>query len=194
MGLNDKIKWNKKYQNTPELLKQRKPSQKLVDIIHMVNGKRALDVACGTGRNSIFLSNKNFEVDAFDISEIAINYLQSNGCKNIHTKCIDLKDYTPKEDNYDLIVMTNYLDRDIIPSLLNALRSDGILFIETYMDHPSNTKPNLNPNFLLNPNELKKFVDIEKYTILDYEEFDNESYELYRMKKQAIVIKNNNLN
>jgi len=193
MGIDDKIKWDKKYQNRPELLEKREPSKKLVGLVAMVKGKKALDIACGSGRNSIFLANKNFDVEAFDISCIAIDSLNSHGYKNINTKCIDLEHYIPKQDSYDLIVMTNYLDRDIIRSLLNSLKKDGILFVETYMDHPSNTKPNSNSDFLLKSNELKEFIDKEKFSIIDYDEFDNESYEIYRMKKQSIIVKNNQI-
>ena len=83
--------------------------------------------------------------------------------------------------------MTNFLDRDMIPRLVNGLTSGGILFIETYMVHISNTKKSSNLNYLLKEGELKTFFD-ENYKILDYSEFDNEPYELYKMRKQSITI------
>ena len=45
MAKKDEIKWNKKYQETPSLLEERRPSEKLIEIIQKVKGKKALDVA-----------------------------------------------------------------------------------------------------------------------------------------------------
>jgi hypothetical protein len=84
--------------------------------------------------------------------------------------------------------MTNFLDRNIILPLANALKKDGILFIETYMEDEENEKPNSNPDFLLKKGELKTFFD-NYYKILEYDEFFNETYELYRMKIQSIIVK-----
>ena len=188
MAIKDKLKWDKKYQETPKLLKERNPSKKLAQVINKTKGKKALDIACGAGKNSIFLAKNDFEVEALDISQVALDNLNDKGYKNIHTKHIDLEGYIPKKNSYDLIIKTNYLDREIIPHLSDALKEDGILFIETYMHHESNTKPNSNSNYLLQGNELKSFFN-DEFEILDYEEFDNETYELYRMKKQTITVR-----
>ncbi len=188
MALQDKIKWDKKYQETPTLLENRNPSNKLTKIVSKTKGNKALEIACGAGRNSIYLAKVGFNVEALDISKIALNTLKKQGYTNIITKCIDLEDYHPTLDSYNLIIMTNYLDRNIIPHLANALTKDGILFIETYMDDKENEKRNSNPDFLLKPDELKTFFD-ENYEILEYDESFNESYELYRMKKQSIIVR-----
>lgn len=188
MADKDKIKWNKKYKETPKLLEDREPGEKLVDILKHVNGKKALDIACGAGKNSIYLAKKGFEVDALDISEVALKNLDDKNIQNITTKVIDLEGFIPEENSYDLIVKTNYLDREIIPHLTKALKKDGILFIETYMNHEENEKPPSNKAFLLDKGELKTFFD-DKVEILDYDEFFNESYELYKMRKQAIAVK-----
>ena len=56
-----------------------------------------------------------FEVDALDISSVALETLDEHGYTNIKTKQTDLEGFTPLENSYDLIVMTNYLDRELIP-------------------------------------------------------------------------------
>lgn len=188
MSLEDQIKWDKKYSENSNLLKDRAPSKKLDSILKLVTGKNALEVACGSGRNSIFLAKNGFNIDAYDISKIALKALKEKGYNTINTKLIDLDQFTPKANQYDLIIQTNFLDRDLIPKLLNSLKKNGLLFIETYMAHPSNNKPNSNPLFLLQKGELKSFV-YEGFELIDYDEFDNESYEQYRMKKQSIIIK-----
>lgn len=186
MSIKDKIKWNKKYIDTPRLLTKREPSHKLTKFVKDGKEKTALDVACGNGRNSIYMAELGFEVDALDISEVALDNLKQNGIKNIKTELVDLEDFTLKK-SYDLIIMTNYLDRNLIKKLASLLNKNGILIIETYMHHENNTKTNSNPAFLLKKDELKSFFD-DKYSILEYDEFDNESYELHRMRKQSIVV------
>jgi len=187
MATKDKIKWDKKYKENPVLLQDRDVSKKLKYIVNDIQDKNALDIACGTGRNSIYLANFGFDVEALDISEVAINSLEEKKIPNITTKLIDLEGFVPEKNSYDLIVMANYLDREIIPHLSLALKQNGVLFIETYMEHEDNTKPNSNPAFLLKKDELKTYFN-DEYKILEYEEFDNESYELYRMKKQYITV------
>ena len=133
MALQDKIKWDKKYQETVSLLEDREPSEKLIKIIKQVKGKKALDVASGTGRNSLYLAKNGFDVEALDISQVALDVLNKKGYKNISCKFVDLDEYKI-ENSYDLIVMTNFLNREIIPKLINALKDDAVLFIETYME------------------------------------------------------------
>ena len=188
MALKDKIKWDKKYKETPKLLEDRNPGEKLILAINKTKGKKALDIACGAGKNSIYLAKNDFFVDALDISEIALNSLKSKNLENITTFLIDLDEYTPLENNYDFIVKTNFLDKNLIPKLSNSLKKDGILYIETYMEHERNEKPNSNPAFYLKKDELKTFFD-NNFEILDYDEFDNEAIELYKMRKQSIIVK-----
>ncbi len=188
MAQKDKEKWNKKYQETESLTKDRDPCRKLVPAIKEAKIGKALDVACGTGRNSIYLASHGFDVDAVDISEVAIEILDEKKIQNISSKIVDLDIYTPKEDHYDLIVMSNFLDRDLIPSLKIALKVDGILVIETYMNHETNMKKSSNPDFLLKENELKTFFD-KGFELIEYAEFSNDQYELYKMMKQSIIVR-----
>lgn len=188
MAEKDKIKWDKKYKDSPTLLEDREPSQKLVEVLEKVKGKKALEIACGAGRNSIYLAQNGFKVEALDISDVAIKSLKEKNIENITAIQIDLEDFKPSKNSYDLIVQTNYLDRDIIPNLANALKKDGVLLIETYMEHEENEKPPSNPLFLLKKDELKTLFD-KNFEVLDYDEFFNEKYELFRMRKQSIAVK-----
>jgi SAM-dependent methyltransferase len=184
MAIKDKIKWDKKYQQNPVLLQDRDISTKLENIINKVQVGKALDIACGVGRHSKYLAKLGFDVDAFDISQVAIEKLNE---KNISAQLIDLEGYIPTQNYYDFIIMANYLDRELIPHLATALKKGGVLFIETYMDHKDNNKPQSNPDFLLQKDELKTYFD-DKYKVLEYDEFDNEAYEIYKMKKQFIAV------
>lgn len=188
MAQQDKIKWDKKYQDVSSLLEDRKPSDKLINILEEIKGKKVLDVACGTGRNSIYLAMNGFDVDALDISQVALETLKNKGYKNIFCKVVDLDEYEIPKNSYDLVVMTNFLDRSLISKLSNSLKLKGVLFIETYMEDQINEKTPSNPDFLLKKDELKTFFD-DKFELLAYEEFINEDYEIYKMKKQFIAIR-----
>ena len=188
MAQKDKIKWDKKYTEISFLLEDKMPSEKLIQIEKKVKGKKALDIASGAGRNSIYLAKKGFEVEALDISKVALDVLNNKGFENINCKLVDLDEYEVPKNSYDLIVMTNFLDRKLIPKLSNALKKDGILFIETYMEDEINEKPPSNSNFLLKKEELKSFFD-ESFEVLDYDEFLNDDSELFKMKKQCIAVR-----
>lgn len=187
MAQKDKEKWDKKYNETPKLMEDRTPSPKVLEAIKYTKGNKALEIACGTGRNTIYLAQNGFEIDAFDISDVAIKHLKKQNIKSINAMQKDLESFSPNKNLYDLIVQTNYLDRDIFPSLKDSLKKDGIIIIETYMNHKENEKPPSNPLFLLQENELKEiFSDFE---ILKYDEYFNEKHELYKMRKQSIIAK-----
>ena len=187
MSQKDKLKWDKKYQETTSLLKDREPSENLKKIVEKIKGRKALDVASGAGRNSIYLAINGFDVEALDISQVALDVLNNKGFKNISCKFVDLDEYEISKNSYDLIVMTNFLDRNLIPKLSAALKINGVLFIETYMEDELNEKPSSNPNFLLKKDELKTFFD-DNSELLAYDEFLN-SDKLYKMKKQFIAIR-----
>ena len=74
MSQADKEKWDKKYKNNPI---QDNPIKLITDFAKLATGTKALDVACGMGRHSKYLASQGFEVDALDISSVAIESLQN---------------------------------------------------------------------------------------------------------------------
>ena len=189
MSRKDKEKWDKKYTEMAGLLDKRPPSELVGGFYSEAPGTRALDLACGGGRHALFLAEKGFDVDAVDISTVALDALRSHtGLERINIIEADLDSFVPEIGAYDLIVKTNYLDRDLIERAKKALKPGGIMIVETYMIDEGNEKPDSNPAFLLQKDELPGFFK-EGYTVLSYKEFWNEPHEKYRMKKQAIAVK-----
>ncbi len=188
MADKDREKWNNKYHSKPDLLSPRPASRFVIKYYDDCGGKQALDLACGSGRNALFLCEEGFFVDAVDISSIALASISRKKCDNINLIETDLDDYTPKKKYYDFIIMTNFLDRDLIERSKIGLKVGGIFIIETYMVDEKNEKKDSNSDFLLKAKELQTLFK-DEFEILSYDEFWNETYEKYRMKKQAIVAK-----
>jgi len=191
MSLADKQKWNEKFTKKSELLKPREASAHVQKYVTLARGRKALDLACGAGRHALYLESVGFEVDALDISEVAIDALKeivdTNFLTSLHVRVFDLDEFKPDKADYDVIIMSNYLDRELIYRASRTLQVEGIFIIETYMDDSANEKKDSNKNSLLQPRELMNFFD-DRFEVLHYAEFDNESYEIYRMKKQVIVV------
>lgn len=164
MSLQDKEKWDAKYLKKTQLLKPREASKNLQECLFHCKGTKALDLACGSGRNTIFLAECGFDVDALDIADVALNALNTQANENnllskINTHLVDLDTYEIKKDIYDIIIMTNFLDRAVIESAKTSLKKDGILFIETYMINDENEKDESNQKNLLKSQELKNLLN-----------------------------------
>lgn len=189
MSQKDRLKWERKYAEQAELLKPRDPSALLVDFYKEAAGKSALELACGTGRNALFLARNGFMVDAVDISKRALDILKKRAeGLNLNIIEADLDEFDIEDGRFDLVVITNYLDRDLIKRAAKALKPNGVFITETYMEHRQNEKPDSNPDYLLRPGELKELFG-EGFDILEYKEFWNGPDELYKMRKQGIVAK-----
>ncbi len=176
----DKMRWNKKYKNLPmpthvsKILKNH--------FSDAVRG-RALDIASGQGRNARFLYEQGFSVDAVDISDTALSYLDD--IENINTICADLDSYELKS-NYDLIVNVNYLDRRLTPKIKAALNSGGIVIYETFVEAQGDDfhMPS-NEAYLLHVNELLEMF--REFEIICYEEKIDENLRGEKVKIASLV-------
>lgn len=164
--MDDKTRWNAKHQNVPM---PQSPSEIVIKHVKPSDGKRALDIACGRGRNTHYLAELGYEVDAVDISDYALS--QINPTNKIHSTESDLTNYTITPNHYDLIININYLERKLFSSILAGLAGDGILIFETFITaHEAGYHNPSNPEFLLRSNELP--TEFSALKILFYEERD----------------------
>lgn len=165
--MDDKTRWNAKHQNVPM---PNNPSDIVIKHVKPSHGKRALDIACGTGRNTHYLAQMGYEVDAVDISDYALSQISRTNM--IHTIESDLTNYIIRPNSYDLMININYLERKLFSSMLEGLSDEGILIFETFITaHEAGYHNPSNPDFLLKSNELPlMFKELE---ILFYEERDD---------------------
>ena len=126
----DEIKWNRRYSAG----KYPTEPHDAVVAFHTFSKKGiALDIAAGNGRNSCFLAENGFQVDAVDISSVGLKSINQKK-PAVNTIQADLDDYKILEDRYDLIVNINFLDRRLFPRIKSGLRDSGLLIFQTFMD------------------------------------------------------------
>ncbi len=170
----DRIKWNTRYESENSFLGER-PSPFLAREIEriktLVPGTVALDIACGEGRNSLFLAQHGFSVTGLDISDRGLekgkNRAQALGL-DVEFRRVDLDDYII-QGSFDLIINFNFLLRELIPSELAALKPGGVLLFDTIMASEQLLQ-NHKPSFLLQPGELTRLFEAFQGEILFSEE------------------------
>ena len=136
------------------------PSPVLVEAASNRPPGRALDLACGTGRNTIWLAQHGWNVTAIDGSPKAIEILRERAAGlHIATQIADLEDsgFTIAPASYDLIAICYYLQRDLFEPAKQALVPGGILVAIALLAEPG--KDN---SFRVEPGELRQtFADWE---------------------------------
>ena len=121
---------------------------------------RALDLACGHGRNAVYLAREGFSVEAWDRDIAALEGLRSTadalGLSAITTRVVDLEQ-TPEipPASFDLVTVFYYLQRNLAAQIVRALKPGGILVYETFLidNHERFNHPRRR-EFCLDRNEL----------------------------------------
>jgi len=170
----DRIKWNARYESADSFLGER-PSPFLTREIERIKtlapGSKALDIACGEGRNSVFLARHGFSVTGLDISdkglEKGVKRAQEVGV-NVEFRRVDLDDYNIQE-KFDLILNFNFLLRELIPNEVAALNPGGVLLFDTIMASEQLLLEH-KPSYLLQPGELSRLFGGFQGEILFLEE------------------------
>ena len=113
-----------------------------------------LDLACGSGRHSRLLAEKNHPVLAVDRNSLALAGLA--GVKGIETRLLELEgeDWSLAGETFAGIVVTNYLWRPRFADLLALLAPGGVLIYETFAAGNETVGRPARPDFLLRPGEL----------------------------------------
>lgn len=117
----------------------------------------ALDLACGLGGNALYLAECGLRTTAWDLSPVAIDKLRHRAAERglaIDTAVRDVIAEPPPPTGFDVIVVSWFLDRSLTPALIDALRSGGLLFYQTFTVAKVEAIGPDNPDFLLGEGEL----------------------------------------
>jgi hypothetical protein len=79
----------------------------------------------------------------------------------------DLEEVEFEQGTYDVVLCTYYLDRSLIPKMKAAVRSGGVVVMETYTLDYQRYRPEFRKDYLLNTNELLHLF--RDFTILRYQ-------------------------
>ena len=125
--------WNERYRTATG---DRQAARVLKENLHLLPGNgRALDLACGTGGNAILLAQQGLKVTAWDIADVAVAALQDMARKrqlSIQAEVHDVVTSPPAPETFDVIVVSYFLERDIIPAVIQALKPGGLVYYQTF--------------------------------------------------------------
>ncbi len=169
----DKDRWNKKYDSESYLFGKH-PIKFLYDHTHLLPKGRVLDIAMGEGRNGVYLATQGFDVVGVDISEEGLKkaeHLARTNNVTIETRVVDLETIQLEKNAYGVIICSYYMQRDLFPQMKAALKSGGMLLVETYNNDYLKYNSHFKPEWALNENELLNLF--QDFKILRYQSVDD---------------------
>ncbi len=148
--------WDARYRETSG---KTEPSEILTAYSHILPTRgRALDLACGNGRNSLWLASRGLEVVAVDLSAEAIRLgreLATGKGVVVQWIQLDAADFRFQPGEFDLLLCTHFRNPVLYSGMQRALRPGGWLVYETYtlaqLRYDFGPR---SPDHLLNPGEM----------------------------------------
>jgi tellurite methyltransferase len=167
MAIDEKSSWNKKYGEGSH--GSLEPDPFLVsaydEFLFGTTPGLALDVAGGVGRHAIWLAQRGWRTRLIDISDVGIGLAEKNASRAlgpvakeflITSEVADLDSVQDfGREQYDLVLVFFFLQRELFPALVEAIKPGGLLIYKTYTTEQKNFAGGpSHPMFLLKTNEL----------------------------------------
>ncbi len=154
--------WDERYRSE-EAVPERGPAAFLVEHRDLLpSSGRALDVAMGTGRNTLYLASLGYGVTGIDISGVAEERCREEAERRglrIEAVQADLESYDLPKAAYDIVTDFYFLQRELAPALAAALRPGGVLVFESFTTEQRQFGWGPQQEaFLLRPGELRSLV------------------------------------
>jgi len=172
-GESDRERWNRKYA-AGEGPVHFEAKDFLVEHQRLLPASgQALDVACGFGGNALWLAERGFHVDAVDVSDVALDRARAEAERRglagrIRFIQADMDEWTVPRARYDVILVFFYLNRGLMPRLAAGLRPGGLLFEANRNKRFLEERPNFDPDYLLEPGELRRLAEAAGLEIVLY--------------------------
>jgi SAM-dependent methyltransferase len=166
MSRAERLKWDERYR-TGAYTDRKHPTALLAEWLSQPAPGRALDVACGAGRNSLYLAASGWRVDAVDISPVGLECARRNAAaQRLEVNWIqaDLEGdpgAVLPAGPYDLIVLARYLNRAVYRPLVERLACGGVLMCDQHIVSSDDVIGPKNPAYRLQHNELLRAVVAE---------------------------------
>jgi tellurite methyltransferase len=156
----DRERWDRKY-SAGEGPTHFGPNPLLTENRGLLAAGRALDAACGFGGSALYLAEVGYRVDAVDASSVGLGHAQAEAQRrglDIHFVQADLDHWQVPAAHYDLITVFFYLNREFVGRAAAGLRPGGLLFQANRNIHFLEERPDFNPDYLLDPGELRRLA------------------------------------
>jgi len=136
----------------------------LIETLKIEQG--VLDLACGKGRNGLFLHSHNVPVIFADNNEAHLQTIPpqllkaANGANKSECWLVDFEAEVSEGKNplagrkFDAVLVFNYLHRPLFPFVREAIRPGGLIVYETFTVEQTKFGRPRNPDFLLRHDEL----------------------------------------
>ena len=166
--------WDERYRSGEQVFDT--PVPLVVNVAQGIKPGAALDLACGAGRNAIYLAERGWRVTAVDGAPSAIKIVQDRAAErgvDVDVRIANLQrgDFVMEPAAYDLICACYYLQRDLFPAMKAGVRPGGVVISIVHLADPG--EPRGAPKRAY-PGELRTFF--EGWRILhDYEGEPRES-------------------
>jgi SAM-dependent methyltransferase len=132
----DSEAWNRRYADG-EFVWTSGPNRFLVAETAGVEAGQALDLACGEGRNAVWLAEQGWRMTGVDFSEVGLEKARAlAAARGVRAEWVtaDLRDYTPEPQAYDLVLVL-YLQvpaterRPIVRAAAGAVAPGGVFLL-----------------------------------------------------------------
>ncbi|MDP9190860.1 MAG: class I SAM-dependent methyltransferase [Acidobacteriota bacterium] len=141
--------WNARYRSGEDL--DLTPATLLVDAASGLTPGHALDLACGAGRNALWLAQHGWDVTAIDGAAEGIRLLREHDA-GIDANVLDLETDAPlpfEDASFDLVVILYFLHRPLFAEAARVLRHGGVIVTAI-------RTRGINPRFCLSLAELRE--------------------------------------
>jgi tellurite methyltransferase len=124
----------------------------------------ALDIACGSGREAVFLALQGFRTEAVDVLPDALDRCNDLARRHEVAVATRLSDVQAEPaigaDHYDLVCCFNFLHRPLMPVIARAVRPGGLVIYETFLREQRERfgRP-LRDSHILKPEELPTWFE-----------------------------------
>ncbi len=129
-------------------------------------GATVLDVACGSGRHVRLFVSRLAKVTGVDRDAAAVARLKN--VARIVVADIENGAWPLRGETFDAVIVTNYLWRPLLPTIIESVAPGGVLLYETFGQQQPEFGSPKRPDFLLRPRELLQVV--EGMHVLAYED------------------------
>jgi tellurite methyltransferase len=131
--------WDARYRTERE--SEWAPTPLLIETAKGLKPGRALDLACGTGRNALWLAQQGWSVTAVDGSAAAIEILNRRAVErgvllDAHVADLEKGEYEIEPASWEFIAICYYLQRDLIEPAKRGVKRGGVLLVIVHIKQP----------------------------------------------------------